>query len=108
MGIALFVSAFCYRVLCCAGALWVAASLAYAVVVLLLLLRLPWLFALLHHLALAAVLSLSQVAGMLGYSNEDNPFGDTNLSSQFVWHKKQQKEQVETGARWFTVHASGP
>jgi hypothetical protein len=39
-----------------------------------------------------------QVAGMLGYSNDDNPFGDSNLSQQFVWHKKMQKVEVETGA----------
>ncbi len=43
-----------------------------------------------------AAAPLVQVAGMLGYSNEDNPFGDTNLSQQFVWNKKLQKEQMET------------
>jgi hypothetical protein len=48
-----------------------------------------------HSLSFAAA-PLVQVAGMLGYSNEDNPFGDTNLSQQFVWNKKLQKEQMET------------
>ncbi len=38
-----FVSAFRYRVLCCTGALWVAASLVFAALVLLPLLRLSWL-----------------------------------------------------------------
>jgi hypothetical protein len=27
-----------------------------------------------------------------GYTNEDNPFGDTNLTERFVWGKKLQKE----------------
>jgi len=58
----------------------------------------PWFAsgnAVLASLSLAAA-PLVQVAGMLGYSNEDNPFGDTNLSQQFVWNKKLQKEQMET------------
>jgi len=25
-----------------------------------------------------------------GYTNDDNPFGDTNLGEKFVWHKKQE------------------
>ncbi len=24
----------------------------------------------------------------MGYSNESNPFGDSNLTDKFVWHKK--------------------
>ncbi|KAK3278867.1 hypothetical protein CYMTET_13223 [Cymbomonas tetramitiformis] len=27
-----------------------------------------------------------------GYSNESNPFGDTNLTERFVWHKKLEKQ----------------
>lgn len=26
-----------------------------------------------------------------GYTNNDNPFGDTNLDARFVWHKKQEQ-----------------
>lgn len=36
-----------------------------------------------------------QVAKMLGYSNEINPFGDTNLLKPFVWGKKQETEKVK-------------
>lgn len=28
----------------------------------------------------------------LGYTNEDNPFGDVNLSQKFVWMKKREQE----------------
>lgn len=29
---------------------------------------------------------------LMGYTNQDNPFGDSNLLDPFVWHKKRQKE----------------
>ena len=29
---------------------------------------------------------------LLGYSNSDNPFGDSQLSKPFVWHKKNQRD----------------
>jgi len=32
---------------------------------------------------------------MLGYTNEINPFGDSRLSEDFVWHKKIQKMKEE-------------
>ena len=31
----------------------------------------------------------------VGYTNESNPFGDTNLNQQFVWKKKAEKEGTE-------------
>jgi hypothetical protein len=36
-----------------------------------------------------------KVAQMLGYSNEVNPFGDSNLLQPFVWGKKVTKERSE-------------
>eukprot|EP00887_Chlorella_sp_A99_P001190 scaffold14.g1190.t1 len=33
--------------------------------------------------------------GGAGYSNEDNPFGDTNLTERFVWGKKIEKQLAE-------------
>ncbi|KAJ3385298.1 hypothetical protein HDU80_000705, partial [Chytriomyces hyalinus] len=33
-----------------------------------------------------------QMAAQLGYSNKDNPFGDSNLGGSFVWVKKREKE----------------
>jgi len=36
-----------------------------------------------------------KVAKMLGYSNETNPFGDSNLLQPFVWGKKQEKDVRE-------------
>ncbi|OQR97770.1 hypothetical protein THRCLA_06852 [Thraustotheca clavata] len=30
----------------------------------------------------------SKIAKAMGYSNDSNPFGDSNLTSKFVWHKK--------------------
>ena len=33
---------------------------------------------------------------LLGYSNSDNPFGDSQLSKPFVWHKKNERD-VATG-----------
>ena len=33
--------------------------------------------------------------GGAGYSNEDNPFGDANLSDRFVWGKKIEKQLAE-------------
>ena len=36
-----------------------------------------------------------KVAAALGYSNDSNPFGDSNLSEQFVWGKKYQRELAE-------------
>ena len=34
-----------------------------------------------------------QVAKAFGYSNDINPFGDSNLLKPFVWGKKQEKEK---------------
>lgn len=31
-----------------------------------------------------------------GYTNTDNPFGDTNLLNTFVWKKKLDKEGLKT------------
>lgn len=31
----------------------------------------------------------------LGYSNADNPFGDKNLTEQFVWKKNNRKNSGE-------------
>jgi hypothetical protein len=36
-----------------------------------------------------------KVAKMLGYSNDTNPFGDSNLLQPFVWGKKVEKEKKE-------------
>ncbi|KAJ3083751.1 hypothetical protein BCR33DRAFT_766960 [Rhizoclosmatium globosum] len=36
-----------------------------------------------------------QMAAQLGYSNADNPFGDTKLHSKFVWVKKREKEMKD-------------
>ncbi|TPX31913.1 hypothetical protein SmJEL517_g04859 [Synchytrium microbalum] len=33
-----------------------------------------------------------QMGVNLGYDNKDNPFGDSNLGSKFVWFKKREKE----------------
>jgi hypothetical protein len=33
-----------------------------------------------------------RVSTFFGYTNEDNPFGDSNLHEQFVWRKKIDKE----------------
>ena len=33
----------------------------------------------------------AQMAASLGYSNKENPFGDSNLSSKFIWVKKEDK-----------------
>ncbi|KDO31639.1 hypothetical protein SPRG_03559 [Saprolegnia parasitica CBS 223.65] len=30
----------------------------------------------------------SKIVKAMGYSNDDNPFGDANLTAKFVWHKK--------------------
>ena len=32
---------------------------------------------------------------MVGYTNEENPFGDHNLNQQFVWKKKAEKDGVD-------------
>jgi hypothetical protein len=32
------------------------------------------------------------MAASLGYSNKENPFGDSNLSQKFVWVKKRERE----------------
>ncbi|KAI9101130.1 mid region of cactin-domain-containing protein [Phlyctochytrium arcticum] len=34
----------------------------------------------------------AQMSASLGYSNTENPFGDSNLSSKFVWLKKRERE----------------
>lgn len=36
-----------------------------------------------------------KVAKMLGYSNDTNPFGDSNLLAPFVWGKKMEKDKRE-------------
>ena len=36
-----------------------------------------------------------KVAKMLGYSNDINPFGDSNLLQPFVWGKKVVKDKSE-------------
>lgn len=36
--------------------------------------------------------SLSRVAVLVRYTNDINPFGDSNLTEQFVWGKKKEKE----------------
>ena len=30
---------------------------------------------------------------LMGYSNVDNPYGDTNLTDKFKWHKKREMEE---------------
>ena len=35
----------------------------------------------------------NQMTASLGYTNTDNPFGDSNLHSKFVWEKKRLQEQ---------------
>lgn len=40
-----------------------------------------------------------QLASVFGYTNDSNPFGDSNLHQQFVWHKKEKvqgKNPAET------------
>ncbi|KAJ3280222.1 hypothetical protein HK104_000820 [Borealophlyctis nickersoniae] len=34
----------------------------------------------------------AQMSATLGYSNQENPFGDTNLTQKFVWVKKREQE----------------
>ena len=38
--------------------------------------------------------NLSKVAKLLGYTNDTNPFGDSNLLKPFVWGKKIEKEKT--------------
>lgn len=38
---------------------------------------------------------IEKVAKLLGYSNETNPFGDSNLLQPFVWKKKEEKNTVD-------------
>ena len=45
----------------------------------------------------------AKAASTLGYTNEDNPFGDPNLTKQFVWGKKEQKEELLTGTSWLPL-----
>ena len=40
---------------------------------------------------------LQETGRVVGYDDEENPFGDENLSQAFVWHKKIEK-QLEGGA----------
>lgn len=40
----------------------------------------------------------AKIAEMFGYTADNNPFGDANLTETFVWKKKIQKE-VDTGVR---------
>lgn len=35
---------------------------------------------------------------MMGYTNESNPFGDSNLTEKFVWKLKNEKEE-KVGSR---------
>eukprot|EP00976_Prorocentrum_cordatum_P014939 299440-Prorocentrum_minimum.AAC.3 len=37
-----------------------------------------------------------KTAEVAGYTNEENPFGDANLTERFVWHKKLEK-QIASG-----------
>ncbi len=30
---------------------------------------------------------------IIGYSNEENPFGDKNLAQPFIWNKKKKKDK---------------
>ena len=41
----------------------------------------------------SAAKQAEKVAKVLGYTNETNPFGDSNLLKPFVWGKKREKEQ---------------
>lgn len=34
----------------------------------------------------------AQMTASLGYTNTDNPFGDSNLTQKFVWQKKREQE----------------
>ena len=36
---------------------------------------------------------------IMGYTNESNPFGDTNLTNRFVWHKKVEQEGDKNGSK---------
>lgn len=47
-----------------------------------------------------AAKKIEKVAKALGYSNDVNPFGDSDLLKPFVWGKKQtqEKEQLKSGA----------
>lgn len=47
-----------------------------------------------------------QLVQMLGYSNEDNPFGDNELTKQFVWKKKNQLEEREKRKKSSSRHKS--
>ena len=38
---------------------------------------------------------LQETGRVVGYDDEENPFGDTNLSQAFVWHKKIEKQLNE-------------
>lgn len=40
---------------------------------------------------------VEKIARALGYSNDTNPFGDSNLLKPFVWGKKQQQDGVSGG-----------
>jgi len=46
----------------------------------------------------AVAKSSARIAEMFGYTAEENPFGDTNLTDTFVWKKKIDKE-ITSGAR---------
>mmetsp|Transcript_35503 Transcript_35503/g.68061 ORF Transcript_35503/g.68061 Transcript_35503/m.68061 type:complete len:669 (-) Transcript_35503:338-2344(-) len=37
----------------------------------------------------------TDTAEQAGYTNEDNPFGDNNITERFVWHKKLEKQISE-------------
>ena len=39
---------------------------------------------------------LKKHSGGHGYTNQDNPFGDSNVSERFVWGKKLEK-QIQSG-----------
>jgi len=43
----------------------------------------------------------AKIAAMFGYTNTENPFGDSNLTEQFVWDKKKKrdKEKKQEGSR---------
>eukprot|EP01084_Bolivina_argentea_P178443 308474_1 len=46
-------------------------------------------------LAKQAKIKKIQRENYFGYSNEDNPFGDSNLTNVFIWNKKFEKQGLE-------------
>ncbi|KAF0696836.1 Aste57867_12437 [Aphanomyces stellatus] len=40
----------------------------------------------------------SKIVKEMGYSNDQNPFGDANLTEKFVWHKNQARDKAPSGS----------